>query len=453
MEGRGTPTQAKFWRWLPLPIALAVSTAGGCQPADTTGSPLQAVVAPSVVHVGARVQDRIDGLDLAAGPDGSVHLVWRQSPDMYGKTNRSPRLMYQRGHGDPLRWEAPVQLAKGTIGTPRVVAGPGGAHVLAGFRLDHWWLPTGADRWQPQPALLGDHQPRAIAFDVAAVDDGLAVTFTSGGAAGDQTLHTLRWSNGQTGPAIPLVRHRAEVRTSAGGIVQLHDPVLAQRDGRLLLLWGMRVPFQVEQSVRLESRVYAAWSADAGTNWTPPALVTDDGADDYVLDLAAGTAGSMPIALFVAHGLFASRWVDGAWSPPQRLAAHDVGALSGSAKASGVAAGSCAGQQLVAWVDGRHQGSDRRWWNPLGGFPWSDSPDWTNNDLFVLAGDGLAAALEGRPATPRRQTASGGDVEDVAVIDRGDHALLVWTGRASVRKSPTDRGAPPTLWHRRIACD
>jgi len=38
-------------------------------------------------------------------------------------------------------------------------------------------------------------------------------------------------------------------------------------------------------------------------------------------------------------------------------------------------------------------------------------------------------------------------------VDRGDHALLVWSGRKQVRKSSTDMGTPPTIWHRRIECD
>src|SRR5690606_4204125 len=152
---------------------------------------------------------------------------------------RSARLMYQRGQGDPVRWGAPVQLANGIVGTPRVVAARDGMHVLAGSRLDHWWLPAGADRWQSQPALLGVHVPRATAFDAVAFDGSLVIAYASGGVAGDQMLNTLRWS-GQAGPVVPLVSHRAVRRTRVGGITHLHDPVLAQRDGRLLLLWGTR---------------------------------------------------------------------------------------------------------------------------------------------------------------------------------------------------------------------
>ena len=451
-------TQAKFrsphiGRWLWLTVALAMSAAGGCQPADTAEPESQAVAAPTVVHAGAQVQDRIDGLDLATGADGSVHLVWRERPGLHGKTNRSARLMYQRGHGDPLRWGAPVQLADGIAGTPRVVAARDGLHVLAGSRLDHWWLPAGADRWQPQPALLGDHVPRATTFDAVGIDGSLFIVYATGGAAGDQVLNTLRWRGGQAGPVMPLVRLPAVRRTRVGSIAQLHDPVLAQRDGRLLLLWGTRIPAETGPNVRLESRVQAAWSTDGGMGWSEPGRVTSDGADDYVNDLAVDIGGVTPLALFVAHGLFASHWDGDAWSPPRRLAGYDIGSLSGSAKAFRVAAASCAGRPLVAWVDGRHQGSDRRWWNPLGGFPWSDSPEWANNDLFVLAGDALAAELDGRSATPRQQTVTGGQVEDVAVVDRGDHALLVWSGRKQVRKSSTDMGTPPTIWHRRIECD
>lgn len=445
-------------RWLSLAIVLAMSAAGGCQPAGTAERGSQAVAAPTVVYAGAQAQDRIDGLDLASAPDGSVHLVWHEWPGLYGNGIKgSERLMYQRGHGDPLRWEAPVQLSKGNIRTPRIVAAHDGMHVLAGSRLDHWWLPIGADRWQRQAALIGDHVPLvngATAFAAAGIDGGLLIAYTSGRDGGDQVLYTLRWRNGHAGQAIPLVRHRPVVRTRVGANIKLHDPVLVRRDDRLLLLWGMRVPHEVdEKSTRLLSGVYAAWSTDAGLNWTRPARVTDEGAHDYVNDLAAGVGGTMPLALFVAHGLFASHWDGDAWSPPRRFAGYNIGALSGSAQAFHVAAASCAGRPLVAWVDGRHQGSDRRWWNPLGGFPWGDSPDWRNNDLFVLAGDGLAAALESRPATPRRQTAFGGDVDDVAVVDRGDHALLVWAGRASVRKSPTGMDAPPMILHRRIDCD
>lgn len=440
----------RAWHWTcALPALPALLVLGGCMAGPGSDAP---DTAPTVLHADLRPEDTIEGLDLATGPDGTVHLVWRERLDPY-EGSGDERIMYRRGRGDPVRWDPPMLVAEDVPGPFQVIVRRDGVHVLAGLRLAHWWLPAGADRWQAQSALLNDDAPLASEFDAVTVGDSVVIAYTRSFMVGESAVYSLRWEDKAVGE--PGLVARYPVRP--GVDVHLSEPTLLPRPDRLLLLWGGHILVEERKpsytQFRDEGGVYAIWSMDGGTHWTQPDVNTGAAVQTSLYDIAAVGVGPEPLALFAANGLFASRWHDGAWSLPRQLADYKVGDLSGSAKTFRVEAEQCAGQTLVAWVDGRYQRSDRRWWNPLGGFPWSDDPDWDNNDLFVLSGRELQAELRGDAVLPRRQTAPGSYTVDIALVDRDDHALLVWAGRAQVKKSRVDMGASPTIWQRRLECD
>lgn len=106
----------------------------------------------------------------------------------------------------------------------------------------------------------------------------------------------------------------------------------------------------------------------------------------------------------------------------------------------------------MAWVDARHRRSDRRWWSPLGGFPWGDNPDWFNNDLFVATRADLPAD-PAATAAPVRLTPAESFTREVANAPRDGGLVVIRVGRARVRKSPEDAGAPPVVLQSQVPCD
>lgn len=428
-------------------LAVVASLLAGCGGAAEL--PVQAPPATSLASgSGLSPADDIDGADVDAAADGSVHVVWRER--RHGDAD-AERIVYRHGAGTPLRWDPAGVVAGRATGKPRVVAARDGIHVVAGYRLHHWWLPTGNGVVHDLGELLGEEDPIAADYDAIATDDGFLVAYVTSDASADQSVHGVRWRP-EGGDHAVVLAHLPQAR-SAGRLA----PVLSTLGDRLLLLWVQRTLEERYDSgigmkaVSVAEHVHAAWSDDGGSTWSAPAGVdVDTSTTGNVEGVAAGGTAEAPAVFMAADGMFVSRRQHGTWSRPEPIAA-DGAKARGTMPSSGAAAARCRGRTLLAWVDARYRRSDRRWWNPLGGFPWSDNPDWVNNDLFLvpIPDDGLSGPL----AQPRRLTPAGGQVADVALAARGKAPVLVRVFRASVGKSRDDRGSPPQLLASQLSCD
>ncbi len=428
-------------------LVLGLLAAGCVDTAKTSAAPLPATASLAEAS-GLSPDDEIDGLDLAVATNGDVHLVWRERIGAYGDPG-GERVVYRRGHGNPLRWSAPLVVTTGDSGEPRVAVTAQGVHVLAGPGLRHWLLRTGSDAFVDIGNVLSG-RATAAALEVVAIGDRVVIVFVASEASDPQGIHAVTWS-AAAGPTAPVLIAAA---TGATGSVDT-APALHPIDGRLMAVWSENT-FTVTHDERTRAtvhvpsaRVRAAWSEDAGFGWGPPTEVTPTPPTSGVRAVAAAGAAGAPLAFFTALGLFGSRWSKGAWTEPVRIAAYEPGSLAGSAETSEVAAAQCGGHTVVAWVDARLRRSDRRWWNPLGGFPWSDNPDWHNNDLFVA----MRMDLDAAAIQPIRLTSGASFTGDIAIAPRGNALLVLRAGRAAVRKSPGDAGAPPVILQSQLACD
>ncbi len=429
-------------------LALLCAHCGGASELPSPASPAMSLSDGSDLDH----EDVIESLDLAVEADGTLHLVWWERIGLYGSDSSPDRIVYRRGHGNPVQWDAPMIVAEGAVAAPQVVATSDGVHVFAGQSLKHWVLLAGGGQWRAEGELLGNDATRVGGFDAVAVDDAVVFAFVTDYTSEDPTVYSMRWRS-DGGAAIP----QAVAVVPPSQLSRRPAPKLLLQERRLLLLWGVNSlvadPKATVRTFHSEGHLYSAWSNDAGQHWSRPEEVTD-GPGTYIAAIAVATGTTPePVAFFTAHGLFASRLTDGTWASPVQLAAfYNPRALAGSAKTPVVAATQCGGGMAVAWVDGRYERSDKRWWNPLGGFPWSDSPDWINNDLFVFSGDDFAAAMDDPSVQPRRQTVPGSFTRDVAVAERDGELLLVWAGRAQVKKSPGDMHSPPRILQRTVSC-
>lgn len=437
------------FQWLRLPVlaclALLCTHCGGTPELKPPISPAASVGSPWL-----RAVDSIDDVDLAVGTDGAVHLVWFEKPGPYDGTTSGDRIVYRRGQGDPVRWDPPVVIATEPTRNVQVVATRERIHVFGGLNLRHWSRAHGASAWQNEGELLGEDAPGVNGFDAVVVGDAIVVAYIGFRGMNEQALYSLRWSAGEVGESVPVA--------TLPPVQIIPAPQLLPVSDRLLLVWGGdNMPYgreAVRHGSGSQGRMYAAWSEDAGRHWEQPVEIgTPIPASTHLDDQAVVLTRSGPIAFFARLGVYASRWRGDAWSPPQKIADPMPGQLAGSAETPAMAAATCDGHAAVAWIDGRYQRSDRRWWSPLGGFPWSDSPDWYNNDVFVLSGPSLQAALDGTQVPPQRQTNPGERATKLAMAGRGDHLLLVWAGRAGVAKSPNGTGRPPEIFQQRIVCE
>lgn len=395
--------------------------------------------------------DEIDGLDLATGNTGDLHLVWRERIGLYADP-AGERIVYRRGQGTPLRWAPPVIVTASGAGKPQVAVTREGVHVFAGRRLRHWMLAHGGVAFQDLGDLLSG-KPGASGSDAIVIDDRIVVLFVTAERGDDEHVYSVGWS--AAGPTRPVaVASAPEAMRS-----ERAEPELFPLDGRLMAIWPERVSTETYDERtratvhRPSARVRVAWSGDRGLSWESPTEVTPSPPPQSIATVAAAGTVQAPLAFFTAHGLFGSRWSGGRWTAPVRISAYEPGALSGSADTSEAAATQCGGHTAVAWVDARHRRSDRRWWKPLGGFPWSDNPDWINNDLFVATKLSLDA---GRPAStaPVRLTPEGSFTSQVAVAQRDGELIVLRSGRARARKAPGDAGAPPYILQLPpMACD
>lgn len=425
-----------------------VLLAGGCAAQPGTLPPAASLTGDA----GLTADDIIDGVDLATGADGSVHVVWLERTHVYSGLDRHQRVVYRSGSGVAPQWGRRIVVADGGgLDNPQVVAASDGVHVFAGSRLHHWWLPAGSDAFRDLGDMLGDADPVAGAFAAIAVGDGITLAFTPSYDRGDATVWSLRWAAGHGGH--PLAIATLARGRSAGRI----RPVLHAYGTRLMLLWANTGYVDVlaarpglVQTVDPGMNLYAAWSGD-GLNWTgSERLASIDSAS--TLALASAGRPEAPVVFFAADGLFESGLDAGAWTSPMQIARYKPGALSGSAETSAVAATQCKGKTVVAWVDARHRRSDRRWWNPMGGFPWGDNPDWSNNDMFVAMGVPQASNATAA-VVPIRLTAQDSLTKDIAIAEHDGRLLVLRTGRARVHKAPNDAGAPPEVTQLSLPCD
>lgn len=458
-------------------LALCAALAAGC---GRSGP--QAVSAPAVplpVRTLLGPHDEIDALDVAAGPDGALEVAWREARRDAAAgaaavfTTRHATVTRDAG-GDAA---APMVIEAARGQPARIVAGADGLHALAGAVLAHARHDDGTWRALPDllpaaPAGAVPSAPRqALAFDVAALDGGLVVAFVARepDAAAPATSAGAPGLAEQAPLGLFVVHWNAQTRGGPAQRVAVFPPTAfdppAPRllvEGRTLHLLaavtGERREWQrsgagLSEVVRTRAQLVYLQSSDAGATWSRPAAVMPDASEPdagsappEIRSVELVRHGDELLALHASFGVYVSRSRDGrSWLPPRRLAGYETG-LEGGTHAFSLSAIGVDGGVALAWIDERFQRSDRRWWKPLGGWPWSDSPDWSNNDVFLLRPPALAAALAGRSVVPERQTPPLARATAVRLQSVRGRPCLVWAGRTQVGHRSSSPSIPPSVF-------
>jgi hypothetical protein len=423
---------------------VIVLLAGGCaaQPA-----------VPAAVSLtqgsGLAPRDDIDNLDAAIDAAGEVHVVWRERSNAYADGPQLERIVYRHGSGTPLRWAPAIVIAQGARGSqrPRIVVAGDGVHIVSGPTLHHWWLAGAGAPPRDLGDMLAVDGPQASAFDLADSGNGLLVLFAAPEQGGRATLKAIGWTS--AGPQAPVPV--ATFQDSRGA-----RPQLLRQGDRWFALWADNAldeyfdPQVAMMAVGLQASLRTASSDDGGASWEA-GYGPLKSASEIAAISAAQVAGA-PVAFIASDGLYEIHMDGRAWTAPKRIAAHEPGFFVDGRETSAVATAQCNGRTAVAWVDARNRHSDRRPWNPLGGFPWGDDPDWDDNDLFVATD--LPRSVDAAAAlSPIRLTAGLSMTTGIAIVPRDGTLLVFRSGRARVRKSAYDAGAVPEVTQSTLACD
>ena len=429
-------------------ILLLAMLAGACGKAEAPPPPAVSLTDGS----GLTPNDDIDGLDAATDARGDVHVVWRERSNVYGGASIHARLVYRHGSGTPLHWGPRVVVAEGglAIGSAKVIVAADLVHVFAGARMHHWWWPVARGPLNNQEDMLGQQDPAVGVFDAIETANGIMLAYLATDASDDQTVRGLRWSH--TGPSRVFDIANIPRARSAGRVApQLHQfgrrLMLAWTENSLQEHWDKRIN---TTAISATTTIHSTWSSDAGATWTGVRDVIT-GQPATIAALALAGKAEMPVALFATSCLFESRLGANGWTSPLRIAGDGSNSLSGSGETSAVAAIPCNDHSVVAWVDARNRLSDRRWWNPLGGFPWGDNPDWYNNDLFI-AKNAPQSSGSGPMLVSLRLTSPGSFTREIVVVEHDGQLLVFRTGRARVHKAPDDAGAAPEVTQLGVPC-
>lgn len=448
--------------WVTAVLFLASWVGCGAPTPPAISKPRNPETAKTIPGAGGVPGKTLDALDLAVGPGDTLHVVWRESghPVTGGLPHR--RTLYARGERGGASWTQPEELAAASGEVPRILRGHDTVHLLAGRRLVHLRRDDGGS-WQssgqvlPQGSLAAEGLIPGFAYFGIAVD---AVPTTRGLTVATLARHR---NNGPLflevvsgWPTSPVGQRLAQWPDAAP---QQPAPSLVIAGRSTHLLWA--VGEELRQTVRRGSgtveiystraRLFYRRSDDDGTSWHPAKELTEslDSRPEAITDVKLIVEADGLFALFASRGLFLSRSKNGRdWSPPVRIAGYREASGSTATGTWSVTTSADA----IAWIDERFQSTDRRWWKPLGGWPWSDSPDGITNDVFFLP----LRDLRGDPREslqPRRLTPpdSHAFLTRLGASPTGLH--LVWSGRQLATPTVDADSAPFEIFHLVVPID
>jgi len=334
-------------------------------------------------------------------------------------------------------------LGKCGPGPVRIACSPSDLHVVASRALQHWISSDLGRTWEAKDDLRREG-PRAITgFDVSIDGGTLLVTYLA-------SVRQAREPRAQARVVLGTVRLGEQaVRSETEMFKGEHSPPISPR----VLIHGDTLSamyvLSTSQNGMVLSRMFTVQSADKGQTWSKPEEATPDSIQE-IDAFDAAVLGRRPIVFFRSGTLSVMRSSGpSSWEAPIEVALPPP---TPSARSYQTFLPSCASDGLrgrVVWIDTRFRRSDLTAQNPLGGTPWSDQPEWVNNDVMSLplvpfAGDSMRAVST---LSPIRHTTDLSYASAVKVgIDQGS-VHIVWAGRAKVGRGRKDAGEPEQLFH------
>jgi hypothetical protein len=379
--------------------SLALSACQGGVQAVPVASAEPAVVGGVTLDV----DDEISALDATLDTAGHLHVAWVEDIAPAPGALPQPRLRHAALGREG--WSPPRTVGEES-GPVHLLALGDGIHLIAGPRLRHRVSRDGGRSWSDRGELVPTEQRGRVFSAALGTPEGLVVAWwlhprtpwetEMRDASHRQRLYVLDLRRPTAGPQVA-----ADVEPS---MAPPAAPSLAVAAGRLHLATALNLerPVGGAGGTGVVARIVHL-AEDGRGGWSPPVdVLPGDGLlnrDVRAVDLAADD-GSL-LCAWSAYGVYLSTSADGAeWSTPHHVNPYDTQASLGQLLSGDVTL-TTANAARLTWIDGRYTRSDRRWWNPLGGLPWSDDlPFWANRDVFTQAAEAAASSPPSRLTLP-----------------------------------------------------
>ena len=456
-------------RWLIKLIVPLLFVCGGCiTQAGSEEIPQMAVQVSEVPKLELDVAGDIPATDFAVDEKESLHVVWRAVfSNSESASLNSDKILYARGDGGGATWSQPITVGDNRLSDNivRILMGRDGLHILFGRKLRHFVSSDVGISWRELAPLIPNEESRADVFYAVVVDDSLIVTYLfhprpayevdKRTPKDDQKLYVARWRPTET--SAPIL-----IDSFPGSLNGPPPPRIVAEGNRLHLMCGMNAERRKGMAVGIEGKLFYLRSDDGGITWSAP-VEASVGARKGATSSGGGdmqTLGS--IELLPAPGrlyafyhdtlLFMTYTTDGTnWSPAVEIGYKGPQGTLATYHSDSVSVAAAGSQGRLAWVDTRFRKTDRDR-NLLGGVPWSDDPDWKNNDILSIpVSDFLALTTSGAQvkaqSVPDRLTEQLSYANTVRVRASKTRFFILWSGRSKVGKQMDTFGRKPRLFY------
>jgi hypothetical protein len=415
----------------------------------------------TVPHDRLQPGDAILAADLSVSDDRTLHVVWNEAIQKTPGTLPDHVTLYTRSKDGGNTWSEPTVIDRSS-GSPQITASGRQLDIITGPRLEHFGSEDGGESWSDLGPVLPDNIKGEVVCDLAntATSPALAClvhpkTPYERSERGEEHAQRLLFG---------YLSKRGEAKfstisTFTPSMSAPPSPRLVVAGGVLHILAGVnedqwqQIPGGGDTpALKTQGEMYAIHSSDNGHTWSNATTLSGDNDHFDAVESVEGLAVEGKVyAFFSAHGIFGTRSVDGKeWSGIRHISPYQAETSPvGVDSALISAAVDPARKGAVVWIDERYRKSTGHWWNPLGGFPWSDdTQQLRNNDVFSLTLSQVDdLLLHGKQPNPIRITPPMGFARLVRLRWVGNQFLILWVGRQEVGKQLDSNGFPPELFY------
>jgi hypothetical protein len=414
------------------------------------------------------IAGEIPAIDFAIDDKEALHVVWRA---VLSDGNRpslgSDKIFYVRGDRGGATWSQPILVGDNRLSDDclRILIGHDRLHILFGRKLRHFVSNDDGRSWRELAPLIPNEESRADRFDASVIGDSLIVTYLfhprpayevdKRTAKDDQKLYVVRRSPAET--SVPAL-----IASFPASPVSPPPPRIVTDGERLHLMCGINAERRKGMAFGIAGNLFYLRSDDGGVTWSLPVETSADarkGATSsgrgYIQTLGSIELLPTPERLYAFYHdtlLFLTYTTDGKnWSPAFEIGDKGRRGALATYHSDSASVAAVGHQGRLAWIDTRFRKTDRER-NLLGGIPWSDDPDWKNNDILSLpVSDILALPTSGTHAkaqsAPARLTEPLSYANAVRVRASKTRLFVLWSGRSKAGKQLDTFGQKPRLFY------